>query len=211
MLNTFLLQTIHLVYMLSIKLNFPNHQYEATWAFISLKAYSYGKRRNWKSYQIFARLFTSYIHSPFENHGRLRHVFISPWSSPSLFGVLEFKWSLSRIYTRLFAAITMCTRWVCSHGNWNSFSSESHKKLPISTEHQYGWKKGESTETEHGLVSNLGAVLQHEYMDAGRVGELEIHVLVYCVCWTSRKIKHKKISIYTVFISFHVDHVKQIE
>ena len=43
--------------------------------------------------------------------------FISPWSSPSLFGVLEFKWSLSRIYTRLFAAITMCTRQVCSHGN----------------------------------------------------------------------------------------------
>ena len=29
-------------------------------------------------------------------------------------------------------------------------------------------------------------------MDAGRVGELEIHVLVYCVCRTSRKINIKR-------------------
>ena len=38
-----------------------------------------------------------------------------PWSSPSLFGVLEFKWSLSRIYTRLFVQPSRCVQDECAH------------------------------------------------------------------------------------------------
>ena len=63
--------------------------------------------------------------------------------------------------------------------HWVTFSSQTHQKLPISTQHQHGWKNWWTTETEHGLNCNFRQVLQYKYMDPRLIGKLEIHVLLY--------------------------------